>query len=166
MGKKKSDTLKRHQAGRIMRWVAAAALTGAAAGCTSPFDSDNDSSSWSNYSTAAMAHDLDAGPLNNHVDNGVHEWSSPTDDPNATDALTVAPPISNDSGTQSVSDAPQAGIANETHLSLQEVIADTMMHSLAIKVESYNPGIDQTQVVHAEAAFDSLFYGQSQAQQT
>lgn len=48
------------------------------------------------------------------------------------------------------------------NLSLQDVIARTVQHSLAIKVESYNPAIKAAQVVEADAGtFDPVFFGNS-----
>ncbi len=43
-------------------------------------------------------------------------------------------------------------------LSLQDAIARTMKHSIAIKVESYNPAIKEAQIVSAEAALDPVFF--------
>jgi outer membrane protein len=166
MNQRSYTPIDKPKAGRMMRWFAAAALAGASAGCASPFDSDTNQSNWSSYSTSVMAHDLDNGELNTHVDQGVHEWSSPADDPaDSTDGQTVAPPISG-STMQAVDQPLDTKSTNETNLSLQEVIADAMMHNLAIKVEAYNPGITQTQIVHAEAAFDALFFGETQFQKT
>ncbi|HTV46932.1 MAG TPA: TolC family protein [Phycisphaerae bacterium] len=163
MMKENFTSAKNAKASRIISAIAAAALAAAAAGCASPFDSDNDNDT--SYSTSIMAHDLDVGPLNTHVDQGVHEWTSPDDDPDdPPDSQAITPPV--DSTRQSVADEPNTNSANEAHLSLQEVIADAMMHNLAIKVEAYNPGIDQTQIIHAQAAFDPLFFGETQLQQT
>lgn len=48
------------------------------------------------------------------------------------------------------------------NLSLQDAIARAMSHSLAIKVEAYNPAIKEAQLIQAEAAFDASFFGRSQ----
>jgi outer membrane protein TolC len=47
-------------------------------------------------------------------------------------------------------------------ISLQDAIERTVKHSLAIKVDAYNPAIKQAQVVEAEAIFDPVFFGQTQ----
>jgi outer membrane protein TolC len=47
-------------------------------------------------------------------------------------------------------------------LSLEDAIARAMKNSLAIKVEAYNPGIKEAQVIQAQAAFDAVLFGQSQ----
>ncbi len=47
-------------------------------------------------------------------------------------------------------------------LSLQDAIARAVKHSLAIKLESYNPAIKESQLIQAEAAFDATFFGSSQ----
>jgi len=47
-------------------------------------------------------------------------------------------------------------------LSLQEAIVRTARHSLAIRVEGYNPAIKETQIIQAMAAFDAVFFAQSQ----
>ncbi len=44
------------------------------------------------------------------------------------------------------------------HLSLQGAIRRTMENSYAIRVQSYNPAIETTRVVEAEAAFDASFF--------
>ena len=48
-------------------------------------------------------------------------------------------------------------------LSLQDAIARTVQHSLAIKVEAYNPALKQSLVIEADAnTFDPVAFGQSQ----
>ncbi len=46
----------------------------------------------------------------------------------------------------------------EIHLSLQDVVQRTLANSFAIDVTSYNPAIETTRVVEAEAAFDAMFF--------
>ncbi len=48
------------------------------------------------------------------------------------------------------------------NLSLQDAIARAMKHSLAIKVEGYNPAIKESMVVEAEAPFDPVVFGSAQ----
>ncbi|MBI1825245.1 MAG: TolC family protein [Planctomycetes bacterium] len=46
----------------------------------------------------------------------------------------------------------------QRHLSLQEAIRTTLDHNFAIQVASYEPAVDTTRVVEAEAAFDATFF--------
>ncbi len=46
----------------------------------------------------------------------------------------------------------------QIHLSLEEVLRRTLENSYAIQVLSYNPAIETTRVVEAEAAFDAVFF--------
>ena len=46
-------------------------------------------------------------------------------------------------------------------LTLQDTIYRAAKHSLAIKVDAYNPGIKETALIQAEAAFDPVVFGQS-----
>jgi HAE1 family hydrophobic/amphiphilic exporter-1 len=49
------------------------------------------------------------------------------------------------------------------NLTLQDVIARTVQHSLQIKVESYNPAIKESQIQEAMANFDTVVFGSSQS---
>jgi outer membrane protein len=49
------------------------------------------------------------------------------------------------------------------NLTLQDAIARAVQHSLAIKVESYNPAIRESQVQEAMASFDAVVFGSSQS---
>jgi len=46
----------------------------------------------------------------------------------------------------------------QVRLSLEESLRRTLAHSFAIRVTSYNPAIETTRVVEAEAAFDAAFF--------
>ncbi len=46
----------------------------------------------------------------------------------------------------------------QLHLSLQDALRRTLENNYAIKIVRYNPAIDTTRVVEAEAAFDAIFY--------
>ena len=46
----------------------------------------------------------------------------------------------------------------QTTLGLDDAIRRALSHSFAIRIESYNPAVEQTRVVEAEAAFDPLFF--------
>ncbi len=46
----------------------------------------------------------------------------------------------------------------QIHLTLEEALHRTLEHSYAIETQSYNPAIETTRVVEAEAVFDALFY--------
>ena len=43
-------------------------------------------------------------------------------------------------------------------LTLEEALRRTMVNSLAVRVASYNPAVETTRVVEAEAAFDATFF--------
>jgi outer membrane protein len=47
-------------------------------------------------------------------------------------------------------------------LSLQDAIARAVQHSLAIRVESYNPAIKESLIHEAEANFDAIIFGNTQ----
>jgi len=47
---------------------------------------------------------------------------------------------------------------NQVRLSLQEAIRRALLHSYAIRVAGYNPAIEATRVVQAEARFDATFF--------
>ncbi|MGD2108319.1 MAG: TolC family protein [Phycisphaerae bacterium] len=46
----------------------------------------------------------------------------------------------------------------QVHLSLEEVISRTLANNYAIETISFNPAIETTRVIEAEAAFDAIFY--------
>ncbi|RME37284.1 MAG: TolC family protein, partial [Planctomycetota bacterium] len=46
----------------------------------------------------------------------------------------------------------------QVHLSLEEVIRRTLANNYGIEVVRYNPAVDLTRVVEAEAAFDAVFF--------
>jgi len=46
----------------------------------------------------------------------------------------------------------------QLHMSLEEVIRRTLANNYSIQTVSYNPAIETTRVVEAEAAFDGIFY--------
>ena len=46
----------------------------------------------------------------------------------------------------------------QTTLGLDDAIRRALSHSFAIRIESYNPAVEQTRVVEAQAAFDALFF--------
>jgi outer membrane protein TolC len=47
---------------------------------------------------------------------------------------------------------------NKLKLSLEDAVRRSLVHNYAIRVSSYNPAIDATRVVEAEAAFDTTFF--------
>ncbi len=47
---------------------------------------------------------------------------------------------------------------SQIRLSLQEAIRRALLHSYAIRVAAYNPAIQATRVVQAEARFDATFF--------
>jgi len=46
----------------------------------------------------------------------------------------------------------------QVHLTLEQVIRIALEHNYAIQVASYNPAVEMTRVVEAEAAFDASFF--------
>lgn len=46
----------------------------------------------------------------------------------------------------------------QTLMTLSEAVQRALAHSYAIRIDGYNPGISQTQLVEAEAAFDAVFF--------
>ncbi|TWT44631.1 Outer membrane efflux protein [Phycisphaerae bacterium RAS1] len=68
--------------------------------------------------------------------------------------------IKNYEGVQRYANEYLAQVARPTKvkLSLSECIQRALEHNFEIRVESYNPAISQTQIVEAEAAFDTEFF--------
>ena len=48
--------------------------------------------------------------------------------------------------------------SEQLHLTLHQAIQQALENSFAIQVQSYNPAVETTRVVEAEAAFDALFF--------
>lgn len=46
----------------------------------------------------------------------------------------------------------------QVRLTLEDVLRRALLHSYAIRISSYNPAIETTRVVEAEAAFDAAFF--------
>ena len=100
------------------------------------------------------------------IDGGVHEYTR-IDEPGAAPAPATFPTPGT---TPSIANASLIGLpyanlntAEPTfNLSLQDAIARAASHSLAIKVEAYNPAIKEALIISAEAAFDPILFGQSQ----
>ncbi|HTV47295.1 MAG TPA: TolC family protein [Phycisphaerae bacterium] len=150
----------------------------AVAGCESPL-SDDDQKNWDMFAQSVLAHQIADGEINSiqpssaSVDQGVHELTGA--DGAAVGAQAVVP-----AGETSVT-AYQAEETDQelgahaaaldqpepiVTLSLQDTIALALAHSLAIKVQAYNPAINEAQVVQAEAAFDPDFFGSTAVEQT
>ncbi len=95
---------------------------------------------------------------------------SPTpEQPNGANVATPGPVTTEPLGaanaqTDSVGLAAAALNEPETqfNLSLQDAIARAMRNSLDVRVDSYNPGIKEDQIIEAEAAFDPVVFAQSQ----
>ncbi len=47
---------------------------------------------------------------------------------------------------------------NQTELSLTDAIRRTLLNSYALQVQAYNPAIDATRIVEAEAQFDAVYF--------
>lgn len=150
--------------------VSSVALCGLAA-CESPLADSAADRNWSNYASAVLARGTADGtlaslPVNSPTMNdGVKEYPRiGPNDPNATQAAGTQAiiPAGDAPGTVSPvsTTQPETMGTNEPRvmLSLQDAIARAMKNSLAIKVEAYNPGINEARITEAEAAFDpSLF---------
>jgi outer membrane protein TolC len=89
----------------------------------------------------------------------------------ATGATAVTPmPLRNEPLGAANSETDTVGLAAATlnqaeqqfNLSLQDAIARALKNNLDIKVDAFNPGIRENQIIEAEAAFDPVVFGQSQ----
>lgn len=143
------------------------------AGCQSPVQPDSFETGWGNYASSILARSIADGSmndLNNLTDNqGVKEikpgQTATTEEGGA--VVPANPPEFSADPYSSIS-GPSATAAKlgqserQVTLSLQEAIARAMQNSLIIKVEAYNPGIKEAQITEALAAFDPVFFGQSQ----
>lgn len=156
--------------------ILAVGTMGVLGGCQSPVHSDAADASW--HADAVLARAIADGslatmPVNGPTDNqGVRELRNgatgadaavvPAGNPAAT--LPTENAAVRAAATQAMSDEPATMGQQETvvRLSLEDALARAMGHSLAIKVEAYNPGIKEAQVTEALAAFDPVFFGQSQ----
>jgi outer membrane protein len=159
--------------GRSIRRGTAAALlaaTGLAlAGCQSALSPDYGDSS-NRYYESLIAREIERGTYGTAALNagtaptvigGVRE-ASPDGSATTAAATTQAGP--------SLAKAALIGLGSATlhmkepvaGLSLQEAIARAVKHSLAIRVESYNPAIKEALIQEAVANFDATAFGQSQ----
>ncbi len=138
-----------------------------AGGCESPFSQRSSYSGWDNYAQSVLAHQVSDGQIYNiqkkvtPVDQGVHEFTSAgtTNIGSVIPAGTaVATAKSSGVGTGKAASALYQG-EPIYHLTLQDAVAMALEHSLAIKVQAYNPAISQTQLVQAQAAFDATIFG-------
>jgi outer membrane protein len=59
---------------------------------------------------------------------------------------------------------PSLGTEPQVRMTLQEIVQRAMANSADIKVAAYEPAIDQSRVVEAEARFDPTFFAQTQVQ--
>lgn len=155
--------------GRHWAAVLAVACCGALflGGCESPFNESSSHSGWDTYAQSVLAHQVSDGEIYRvqkkitPVDQGVHEDTQAA----MRNGQAVVP-----AGAQTAP-APASGItlgksASALYqgepvyrLTLQDAVAMALEHSLAIKVQAYNPAISQTQLVQAEAAFDATIFG-------
>lgn len=150
--------------------VSSVALCGLAA-CESPLADSAADRNWSNYASAVLARGTADGtlaslPVNSPTMNdGVKEYPRiGPNDPNATQAAGTQAiiPAGDAPGTVSPvsTTQPETMGTNEPRvmLSLQDAIARAMKNSLAIKVEAYNPGINEARITEAEAVFDPALF--------
>jgi outer membrane protein TolC len=65
------------------------------------------------------------------------------------------------SATQPVA-GPDLATAPSVHLSLQELVQRSVTNSHEVRVSGYDPGIEQTRIVEAQARFDPTFFTNTQ----
>jgi len=160
--------------------AACAAALWAAAGCESAVQRDAFENNWTNYASSVLNRGIADGSLNElpvdtkPVNQGVHEYAR-VDSPGPNGTAAIMPAGSPTPGVPEVAasqastqggpgDPATFGGLDEpvVNLSLEEAITRALHHSLAIKVEAYNPGIREAQITEAIAAFDPVLFGQSQ----
>ncbi len=160
---------------KLFRNVLAVSLGAALAiqlvGCRSPFH-ENANHGWSLYDSSLLAHSLAGDGLSGGamirapVDEGVQEMPSASGDrsiPGDGNGSTTKASTKSAARESPPATTTAAG-GHVVYMSLEQAIEDALAHSLAIKVQAYNPAITQAQVVRAQAVFDPLFFGQSQFQ--
>ncbi len=166
---------RRGSASLLLAACCAAALLGLA-GCESAVQNDPFERSWTHYADSVLNRGVADGSLNElpvntlPVNQGVHEYARvDSAGPNGEAAIVPAggsatPAVATAAATQGgPGDPANYGVAEPVvNLSLQEAIERAMQHSLAVKVEAYNPGIRESEITQALAAFDPVFFGQSQ----
>ncbi len=157
---------------RSVRAAAASAMTAAVvaaslAGCQSPFASD-EAFKEDHYSQSVLVRDLmRSGAISGleqspTINGGIHEMarvdatgpapaSAPAPQPATLDAVSVI------GLPEAALDMPEP----QVKLSLQDAVFRTVNHALAIKVNSYQPGISEAALIQAEAVFDPSVFGQS-----
>lgn len=99
------------------------------------------------------------------INGGIHE-SAPVDSTGPATAPTTTAPAATQASLDMVSlfGMPEAALnQTEPHvkLSLQDAIYRAAKHSLAIKVDSYTPGISEAALIQAESVFDPVIFGHS-----
>ena len=146
--------------------LAAAVASAGLAGCQSPFrsgDAVND-----NYSQSLLVRDIMRGNIHSDIfgattiNGGIRDLA-PVDSPGP-DTQPATEPAATRASLDMVSliGMPQAALNMSepiVKLTLQDAIYRAAKHSLAIKVDAYNPGISETALIQAEAAFDPVIFG-------
>ena len=153
--------------------VLALCVMAAAGGCESPLQTTPSDRGWSSYSDSLIARAVAANSYEIPIQDstrvaGVHETQSGPNGARVSALVSVntAPssdaPQAADKGTPTTTNPESFGQPEPTRpLTLEEAIARTMKHSLAIQVEAYNPAIKETQIAQALGAFDPVFFGQT-----
>jgi outer membrane protein len=162
---------------RSLRRVAAALLTVAglaAAGCESPFSPEYNGTA-DRYYESLVAREILRGPYGTGDANigAFPTVVQPVREAPAGTAPASAPAAAT-STAPSLAEVSLIGVRSATlhlnepvvGLSLQEAIARAVKHSLAIRVESYNPAIKESLIHEAEANFDAIAFGSSQFSNT
>lgn len=136
-------------------------------GCESPFSQQSSNSGWDTYAQSVLAHQVSDGRIYNMqkkitpVDQGVHEAIRAGSGNNGSVVPAGAAVAAAKSSGVTTGKSASALYQGEPiyHLTLQDAVAMALEHSLAIKVQAYNPAISQTLLVQAQAAFDATIFG-------
>lgn len=185
------DTRARRPLAKMVCVAAAAAVAIALGGCAaSPFHTEDHAQSYARFADSLLARtvasSLPQAPRGAGADQGVHEFDS---------TAAAHHPYHESMDSQVVVPAPYRKITrrhprlkeprnikakayigehvaalnqpeHRIYLSLQSAIERAMRHSLAIKVQAYNPGIRAAEVTQAQAAFDAVLFANTQYNHT
>jgi outer membrane protein TolC len=138
-----------------------------AGGCESPFNQRAYNAGWDSYAQSVLAHQVSDGQIYNvqkkvtPVDQGVHEAAMGSADTGGALIPAAAPVRAAQASGATLGKFASALYQGEPiyRLTLQDAVAMALEHSLAIKVQAYNPAISQALLVQAQAAFDATLFG-------
>ncbi len=136
----------------------------ALAGCASVFEQGPHGAEWQAYAAAAVAHNI----RNNYglvlgkeailADHGIQELPAPGTQVGPSSQPTPGPTTTTASTQPTIATLPPGG---RVPISLAKAMDDALGHNLSIKLESFSPRIAQSELIQAEAAFDPIFFGES-----